>query len=347
MQTQGIMNGFFKAQTTTRKDTFTAKYKPYFIDDFTMDASLKSALRAFIQMDDLNILISGPSCCGKTTLLYAILRDYYQLKRTDPIPENNVLLINNLKEQGINYYRNEMKTFCQSRCSIYGKKKLIIVDDLDMISDQCQQVFRNYIDKYKNNIQFVSVCTTVQKVIESIQSRLHIMHLDLPSHNTVRSIMTRIIDAEDLSLEEDAKEYILVFCNYNVREVINYLEKLYILKRTDDTITLAQCKLCVSCISFHLFETYIHHLRGQETTHAIDILYEIYDYGYSVIDIFDFFFHFVKLTDLLSENERYLILPFLCKYITYFHSIHENIVEVALFTRDVQHVLHPRTSIEM
>jgi DNA polymerase III delta prime subunit len=334
------MNGFFQTYATKIEEPFTAKYKPYFIDEFSIDIYLKNALRAFIKMDDLNILISGPACCGKTTLLYAILRDYYQLKRTDPIPENNILFINNLKEQGINYYRNEMKTFCQSRCSIYGKKKLIIVDDLDMISDQCQQVFRNYIDKYKNNIQFVSVCTTVQKVIESIQSRLHIMHMEMPCHETVRSIMNEIIDKEHLPLHEDAKEYILTFSNYNVREVINYLEKLFILKKNENEITLVHCKQCVSCISFHLFETYIQCIREQNTIKAIEILYEIYDYGYSVIDIFDFFFHFVKLTTLLEEKERYLILPFLCKYITYFHSIHEDIIEVALFTRDLQNILH-------
>jgi DNA polymerase III delta prime subunit len=315
------MNGFFQTHAIKIKETFTAKYKPYFIDDFSMNPSLKNALRAFIKMDDLNILISGPACCGKTTLLYAILRDYYHLKRTDPIPENNILFINNLKEQGINYYRNEMKTFCQSRCSIYGKKKLIIVDDLDMISDQCQQVFRNYIDKYKNNIQFVSVCTTVQKVIESIQSRLHIMNMDMPSHERVYSIMNEIIDKEQLSLHEDAKQYILTFSNYNIREVINYLEKLFILKKDEGEISLEQCKQCVSCISFHLFETY--------------------DYGYSVIDIFDFFFHFVKLTHLLEEKERYLVLPFLCKYITYFHNIHEDIIEVTLFTHDLQEILTP------
>jgi len=334
------MNGFFQKPNTQNRETFTTKYKPYYINDFSTDNSLKNVLHSFMTMDDLNILITGPSCCGKTTLLYALIRDYYNLKKTDSIPENNILMINNLKEQGINYYRNEMKTFCQSRCSIYGKKKLIIVDDLDMISDQCQQVFRNYIDKYKNNIQFISVCTTLQKVIESIQSRLHIIHMEVPCHTTVKLIMNNVIQQEKLMMKEEVKEYILTFSNYNIREVLNYLEKLYILKQdANKEITLEECKQCVSCISFHLFEIYIKHLRDKETIKAINILYEIYDYGYSVIDIFDFFFHFIKITSILTENERYLILPFLCKYITYFHNIHEDIIEVSLFTRDLQTIL--------
>ena len=59
-------------------------------------------------MDALNILLVGNNGSGKTSLLYATIREYYNLKE---IPISNVLLINNLKEQGISYYRSEVKTF--------------------------------------------------------------------------------------------------------------------------------------------------------------------------------------------------------------------------------------------
>ena len=56
------------------------------------------------------------------------------------IPTNNVLLINNLKEQGISYYRSELKHFADSfDCST--QKKFIILDDIDFINEQSQQVF--------------------------------------------------------------------------------------------------------------------------------------------------------------------------------------------------------------
>ena len=301
------MNNFFKKQTTEIKDTFTSKYKPYFVKDFSVNQKFKDVLNSFLKIDDLNILVCGPSSCGKTCLLYALIRDYYGLKKNDPIPENNIMMINTLKEQGINYYRNEMRTFCQSRCSIYGKKKLVIVDDLDLISDQCQQVFRNYIDKYKNNVHFVSVCTTLEKVIESIQSRLHIVHMDLPQKEDVQTIMNNVIAKEQMIIDSESKQYILHFTNYQLREVLNYLEKLFILK-DKEAITLEEIKQSTSSMSFHHFEQYIQELRHHNVSNAIKILYNIYDYGYSVIDIYDFFFHFVKITPLLQEKEKYLIL---------------------------------------
>ena len=36
--------------------------------------------------------------------------------------ETNIMNINCLKEQGIQYYRNEIKNFCQTKSCINGKK---------------------------------------------------------------------------------------------------------------------------------------------------------------------------------------------------------------------------------
>ena len=110
-------------------NTFISKYKPYFIKDFCIDEHLLSVLRTLIEVDHLNILFIGNSSSGKTTMLYALIREYYGLSKDSLLPENNILFVNNLKEQGIQYFRNEMKTFCQSHSAIYGKKKLVIIDD--------------------------------------------------------------------------------------------------------------------------------------------------------------------------------------------------------------------------
>jgi DNA polymerase III delta prime subunit len=182
-----------------------------------MNNKMMGILRTLLEIDDLNILFIGSQGSGKTTLLYSIIREYYGLSKQSTIPETNILFINNLKEQGINYYRNEMKTFCQSHCSIYGKKKMIIIDDLDTISEQSQQVFRNYIDKYKHNIHFISVCTNIQKVIESIQSRIHIIQIQSPSTDEIRAIMNHIIGRENIQIDEESKEYILRISNDSLR----------------------------------------------------------------------------------------------------------------------------------
>jgi len=335
------MNNFFvsKEIAPTKNDTFLSKYKPYYIEDFIGNDQLVSVILSLKKIDELNVLITGPTNCGKTSLLYAIIRNYYGLSKSHLLPENNIMFINSLKEQGINYYRNEMKSFCQSKCSIVGKKKLVIVDDIDLINEQCQQVFRNHIDKYKSNIHFISVCSNIHKVIESIQSRLHIIKMVSPDFHTVRNITNNVIQSEQLSVNTEASEYLLSFSNYSIREVLSHLEKLSILNEPTKTYSIEDCKNILSNISQQQFEKYIHCLLDDELNKGIAILYSIYDYGYSVIDILDMFFSFVKTTVLLSEDQKYKILPVLCKYITYFHNLHEDIIEVVMFSHEIYEII--------
>ena len=320
-------------------NTFITKYKPYYINDFCIDEKLSSTLRTLVEIDHLNVLFIGNSSSGKTSLLHALIREYYSLGKDSQFPDNNILFINNLKEQGIQYFRNEMKTFCQSHTAIYGKKKLVIIDDIDNINEQSQQVFRNYIDKYKNNIHFISVCTNIQKVIESIQSRVHIISISPPTTEQIRKIMDRIIIDEQIDIDDESKDYLLKISNTSIRILINYLEKMYIIR---EPIHIELCKKICSNISFQNFENYFDRLFKNDLSGAIGVLYNIHDYGYSVIDILDYFFSFVKMTNIIDEETKYKIIPFLCKYITVFHNIHEDIIELSLFTNNLFELLHTK-----
>jgi DNA polymerase III delta prime subunit len=322
--------------TNKLDNTFIQKYKPYYVNDFYISDRLKETIHTLIDLDNLNILFIGNQCSGKTTLLYAIIREYYGLTKTQSFPEYNTLFINNLKEQGIQYFRNEMKTFCQSRSSIHGKKKIVIVDDIDSINEQSQQVFRNYIDKYKNNMHFISVCSNLQKVIESLQSRTHIVKIDLPTNNDICNIMNKIVTNENIIIDQESKDYLLKIADNSIRILINYLEKMYII---GTPIHIELCKQLVSNISYELLEKYIKHIQKDELDKAIEILYNIYDYGYSVIDIIDYFISFIKQTKILDEDTKYEVIPFLCKYITIVHNIHENEIELALFTNNLHELL--------
>jgi DNA polymerase III delta prime subunit len=313
-------------------DTFILKYKPYFIRDFYLESSHIKVLNVLKELDDLNLLIVGNACSGKTSLIYAIIREYYGMDEKAVFPEHNIMFINNLKEQGIQFFRTEMKTFCQSKSNIHGKKKIIVVDDIDIINEQSQQVFRNYIDKYSKNIHFISVCTNIQKVNESLQSRLHILKINQVERQNLETTMNKIVEKEKLIIDADAKEFLLNVSDNSIRVLINHLEKIYILGKPVN-MELVQ-KLC-SNISYTQFDSYIAKLKERELSDAIAVLYEIHDYGYSVIDILDYFFTYVKFTKNLEEVEKYRMLPFLCKYITIFHKVHEDVIELAFFTNNL------------
>ena len=68
---------------------------------------------------------------------------------------------------------------------------------------------------------------------------------------------------------------------------------------------------------------------------AIKILTELYEDGFSVIDILDALFHYIKHSNILTEEIKYKTIPIICKYITIFYDIHENEIELIFLTNNL------------
>ena len=81
---------------------FVHKYQPMYFDDFGKNHDVVKMLKTLIAFDNLNVLLAGDIASGKTSLLNALIREYY-IGSTPKEYAENVLYINSLKEQGINY----------------------------------------------------------------------------------------------------------------------------------------------------------------------------------------------------------------------------------------------------
>ena len=311
-------------------ESFLKKYNPKYYKDFYIEENYIDILNTLQKMNNLNILFLGNPGVGKTSLIMATIREYY---KSDKIPTNNVLFINNLKEQGIQYYRNNLKTFCQTSSTIPGRKKFIVLDDIDFINEQSQQVFRNCMDKYKKNVHFIISSSNNQKVIDNIQSRTIIIKLKNISNENLNLIYEKIVTNEDIHVEKNAKHFLFNICNNSINQLINCLEKF---KLYNKNITLKVAKNICTNISFFEFEKYtISWFHEKDYKKSIDIILNIYKKGYSVLDILDNYFSFIKITDILEEDNKYRILKYICKYIQIFYTIHEDECELVFFTNEL------------
>tara|TARA_B100000927_G_C16475422_1_gene473204 strand:- start:3806 stop:4765 length:960 start_codon:yes stop_codon:yes gene_type:complete len=314
-------------------NTFLKKYKPQKYKDFTIDKEFIDVLKTLISIDTLNILFVGDKSSGKSSLLDATIREYYNLNN---IPNNNVLYINNLHEQGISYYRNEVKTFCQTPSSINGKKKIIVIDDIDNINEQSQQVFRNCIDKYSHIVSFIASCNNTQKVVESIQSRCTILKIKPIEISLLKTIFKKIKNIENIEITDDAENFILKISNYSIRILINYLEKL---KLYQSKITLDIAKNICTNINFNELEIYTKYLIDNNIHAAIKIIKKLFNTGYSVIDIIDCYYTFIKYTNIIDEDKKYQCIILISFYISRFYTIHEDTIELYFFTWDLKNKL--------
>ena len=176
-------------------------------------------------------------------------------------------------------------------------------------------------------------CTNTQKIIDSLQSRCTILKIKSIDNPFLTKILKNIITKEKISITDEAKDFILHTCNNSIRLLINYIEKFKLL---DKPITLELSKEICTNLSFFDFEKYTNAwFKERDFKKAIKIIFSVSNKGYSVMDILDGYFIFIKITTMLNETQKYNVVKLICKYISLFHTLHEHDVELAFFTNEL------------
>ena len=312
---------------------FIFKYKPRTINEFLLNDDLKELIKGYVNIDELNIILLGDSGSGKSTLIECILKEYYK----DNIHDCDIMTINSLKEQGITFYRNEVKNFCQTM-SLSNKKKTIVIDDIDTINEQCQQVFRNYIDKYSNNINIIMSCSNIHKIIDTLKSRVSILKIESINKKTINAIVSKILSNEKIFMEDSIKEKLYQISNYSIRNIINYLEKI---KLYNNLVTEDNLYILCSNISYYSLENYTKLCISKKYNESLKMLYNFYNIGYTLMDIYDEYFIYIKYANILDDKQKIIINKLLCKYISIFYNTHEDPLELAFFNKEIiQYINH-------
>ena len=286
---------------------FMYKYTPTTLEEFELDCKELSG----------NLLLLGGERTGKTTLASILVAN----ESTD-----NVLYINSLKEQGIQYYRNEVKCFCQTNSH---RKKIMVIDSLDDINDQAQQIFLNYIDKYPT-VQFIATGTTPQKIIESMFSRFIVVKMNRPSDSYLKTLIHKVVENENIHIDEDAIPYLMSISDYSVRTILNYLEKYKIM---DIHITKSYIEKTHTNIHADVFEKFTYHVLQKDYANSIKSIVQLHTDGYSIMDILDSYYLFINRSSYLDEF-KYIIIKIICKYIVIFNNLHEHSIELLFFVED-------------
>ena len=151
-------------QWTQNEDVslWTEKYRPKTINDCILPEFKKKELLCMLEKNDIpNLLLHGSSGIGKTTVAKSIC---------DEMKCDWIML--NGSDIGTDFYKfkNELKSFATT-VSLYGGKKVIIIDESDNMSTSTMKYLRGAMEEFHQNCRFIFTCNYPNKIFPAIHSR--------------------------------------------------------------------------------------------------------------------------------------------------------------------------------
>lgn len=302
--------------------------------DFNID--IVHFLKSQIKSDNLNVVLIGES--GKTTIMNNLIADYFC--GFDKI-DSNIMHINILNENGSTFFRNNLTVFCQVNSCIPTRKKIVRIDNLDMISEQNQYVIRGLFDKYGHNVHFVCCANTCTRIIEQLQSRLTLLKLNTPSPKVMLQILNSVARHHHLKLSKEVTEYIMMCSKQNVSRMLGFLEKLWLCEMEPSLKTVTS--LCDG-VSPRIFEEYTRLCIENQPKEAVKVILSVFEDGYSSVDIFDEYYHYIQTKTKLSREITFHIIKVIAKYTKMFYETYEHKITFIFFTNDIVNVISKKST---
>ena len=316
-------------------NTFFDNYKPNNLSDINLNTETIEIINIYLKNNKMLFLIHGPSLSGKTSLINILLKEYYNSSNYN----DNILYINLLKEQGINYFRNEIKNFCQIHNSSNIKQKSIIIDDFDSLNELTQKILITYINKY-NNINFILSCSDLNKIVPSTRYLLEIIRIEHLDTMFLEKILNKVIKKTNMVLEENIKKKLLDDYNKNIPFFMNKVLEINIIFINSNYIIEEKNYDFLDNNILINIDNYLNLCKNNKVKEAKKLILELHNIGLSVIDILDNIIYYVKnINKNLNEEYRFKIIKLITNYINIFNNLHEDKIELLFLTNNIIKIL--------
>jgi DNA polymerase III delta prime subunit len=148
---------------------WSQKYRPKTVKDCILPDRLKSVFQKYVDLKEVpNLLLTGTTGVGKTTVALAMCEEI----GCDP------MFINSSNERGIDVLRSKITNFASS-ISMFGGRKVIILDEADYITPEAQAALRGAIEEFSSNCTFILTCNYKSRLIDAIHSRCSVIDFSL------------------------------------------------------------------------------------------------------------------------------------------------------------------------
>ena len=260
---------------------WSEKYRPSSLNNIIHHDKIKQSLDNFMKCKKLpHLLFYGPPGTGKTSSIIAFAKYYYKEDYDDM-----VLILNASEERGIETVRNRIKQFVIS----LGNKenvntpdfKMIILDEIDAMTEDAQAILRKVVEKYVSNVRFCFICNYLKKINPAIQSRCVIFRFNPIIYDKMYEYVINICTTEKINVTKKALDLIVKKANGDMRKLLNILQSLYmhnfINKDTDVVIREENVSSVLSCPTESNIVNIIKYVQK-------NTLHDSYSYIYNIVN---------------------------------------------------------------
>jgi len=192
---------------------WTEKYRPRVFDDVL---ALPPQLKEKDFVDSTHLLFVGKAGVGKTTcariiakmVVDDIVNDYKELNASD--------------DRGIQVVRDKIVFFV--RKSSFSKRKVLLLDEADHITNDAQACLRGVLENYSSSTLFILTANYLNRIIEPIRSRCTTIQFTPPSKEEILIRLAEICAEEGVQATKKDLQMIIDIAKQDVRKSIKLLQ---------------------------------------------------------------------------------------------------------------------------
>jgi replication factor C small subunit len=197
---------------------FTEKYRPKNLSDLILPERVMNKFKDGITQ---NMLFAGSPGTGKTSTAKAIVQQFN-------LP---YLYINASTDTSVDVIRTRITDFCSTMSILddQGKFKVVILDEVDGVSDQFFKALRATMETFASNSRFIATCNYINKLPDPILSRFEVINFDFDKSEETeltKKYIKRVYDIcgkEEMTIEKPA---LVEFVKRNFPDLRTTLNKL-------------------------------------------------------------------------------------------------------------------------
>lgn len=275
-------------------DLWVDKYKPKCLNEITGNKEIINSLKVIAKNRRLpNMVFAGNSGTGKTSSAICLVKEIYGEDFMNRIIELNAS--DDLRK--IDVVRDRIDNFVKKKCG----EKIVIFDEADNMTKQVQHSLRSIMDKYYKTTRFILICNTLSNIIESIHSRCMIVKFSKLKNTEIRERLNVLIKAEKIEYTDSGLDAICLCSRGDMRMVLNNLQSV---KISFGKITEENVYKVVDIPHPTVITNLLNMCLNHDIVSSTDLLSDIYQRGYTPIDIIETIFQICSNTDLLQSKNK-------------------------------------------